>query len=67
MANEGEAFTLWNSPMGNWTTILETVTVTQELLKQTAAEHQPDPKEVEERLKPFKTAVTEETFSQLVR
>ena len=67
MANEGDAFTLWNSPMSNWTSILEEVTVTQELLKQSAEEHQADLKEVEERLKPFKTAITEETLSQLVR
>lgn len=64
MANEGEAFTLWNSPMSRWTTI--DVTVTEELLQQSVAEHPTDCKEMKDRLKPFETAVTEDTLRQLV-
>ncbi len=67
MANEGEAFTLWNRPMDNWTLILEETTVTQEMLRESAsAQERLPPQELEERLKPFQTPVTEETLSQLV-
>jgi hypothetical protein len=67
MAKEEGAFTLWNRPMGNWKRILEETTVTQEMLHESVSvqEHLA-PQELEERLKPFQTEVTEETLSQLV-
>jgi hypothetical protein len=67
MTNEANTFTLWNQPMENWTRILEKITVTQEMLQESAnAQEHVAPQELEKRLKPFQTAVTVETLSQLV-
>ncbi len=67
MANEGDAFTLWNRPMENWTRILGETIVTQEMLQEgTNSQEHITPQELEKRLKPFQTAITEETLSQLV-
>jgi len=67
MPNGEEGYTLWNSPMENWTNILEGVEVTNEMEQaiQRAAKHI-DRDQIEDRLKPFQTPVTEKTMSQLI-
>lgn len=68
MANEGELFTLWSNPMRHWTKILEEITVTQQMLQEAdIAKETIDPQIVEDRLKPFRTIITESTLSQLVK
>lgn len=67
MANKEDAFTLWNNPMEQWTKILEGVTVTQEMLQEAAQTAEPvDSQDLEDRIKPFKTTISENTLSQLV-
>lgn len=67
MTKEGDVFTLWNNPIEHWTKILEDVTVTQEMLQEAAQTAEPiDSKALEDRIKPFKTTISENTLSQLV-
>jgi hypothetical protein len=67
MPNGEEEYTLWNRPMENWTNILEGVEVTNEMeqaVQQAAMAIDRD--QIEDRLKPFQTTVTEKTMSQLI-
>jgi hypothetical protein len=62
VAKQAIAYTLWTKPMSDWTRVLEglefTETVRQEIEK---AIELLDDAELDERLKPYDTPVTQET------
>ena len=67
MAKKRATHTLWTNPMGDWTRLFEGVEITEDNLNQAVnAIKEQDREDIDEKVKPFDTPVTNKTLSKSV-
>ena len=67
MAKKRATHTLWTNPMGDWTRLFEGVEITEDNLNQAVnAIKEQDREDIDEKVKPFDTPVTNMTLSKSV-
>lgn len=67
MAKKRATHTLWTNPMGDWTRLFEGVEITEDDLNQAVnAIKEQDREDIEIKVKPFDTPVTNKTLSKSV-
>ena len=67
MAKKRATHTLWTNPMSDWTRLFEGVEITEDDLNQAVnAIKEQDREDIEKKVKPFDTPVTNKTLSKSV-
>jgi hypothetical protein len=67
MAKKRATHTLWTNPMGDWTRLFDGVEITEQEVRQAVDEvKRRDRTEVEKRIRPYDTPVTNKTLSKSV-